>query len=64
MARMSAAQPDNGAGAGCQASTQLDPVVLKARSAEEPPGEPGLIGCNRSLGRTGATIYAGCDLGS
>jgi hypothetical protein len=38
MARMSAAQPDNGAGAGCQASTQLDPVVLKARSAEEPPG--------------------------
>jgi hypothetical protein len=35
MARMSAAQPDNGAGAGCQASTQLDPVVLKARSAEE-----------------------------
>ena len=44
MARMSAAQPDNGAGAGCQASTQLDPVVLKARSAEEPPGSLGSSG--------------------
>jgi hypothetical protein len=44
MARMSAAQPDNGAGAGCRASTQLNPVVLKARRAEEPPG-------NRDRGR-------------
>jgi hypothetical protein len=39
---MGAAQPDNGAGAGSQASKQLDPVVLKARSAAA--GEPGLIG--------------------
>jgi hypothetical protein len=28
MARMSAAQPDNGAGAGCQASTQFDPIAI------------------------------------
>jgi hypothetical protein len=35
---VSAAQPDNGAGAGYQASTQLHPVVIEARSAEENHG--------------------------
>jgi len=37
-AGVSAAQPDNGACAGYQASTQLDPVVIEARSAEENHG--------------------------
>ena len=32
-AGVSAAQPDNGAGAGYQGSTQLHPVVIEARSA-------------------------------
>jgi hypothetical protein len=35
---VSAAQPDNGAGAGYQASTQPHPVVIEARSAEENHG--------------------------
>jgi len=35
---VSAAQPDNGACAGYQASTQLHPVVIEARSAEENHG--------------------------
>jgi hypothetical protein len=42
---MGAAQPDNGAGAGSQASKQLDPVVLKARGAEGPPGSLGSSAC-------------------
>ena len=37
-AGVSAAQPDNGACAGYQASTQLHPVVIEARSAEMTTG--------------------------
>ena len=37
-AGVSAAQPDKGAGAGYQASTQLHPVVIEARSAEMTTG--------------------------
>jgi len=37
-AGVSAAQPANGRWAGYQASTQLDPVVIEARSAEENHG--------------------------
>jgi hypothetical protein len=32
---MSAAQLDNGAGAGCQASTQLDPVALRLKGDKD-----------------------------
>jgi hypothetical protein len=37
-AGVSAAQPDNGACAGYQASTQLHPVVIEARSASMTTG--------------------------
>ena len=53
-AGVSAAQPDNGACAGYQASTQPHPVVIEARSAEMTTGEAPAV--DQVAQRSGATF--------